>query len=476
MPVEPILTRRTLLRNAAAGGGAALLASHGLPAWARPAAHKHPALRRPDSLPFPHLPQGTPSMEKIEHIVVVMMENHSFDNLLGMVPHQLRGRGSVDGLCVKRGRVRNFNRDIYGLRYYATHASSPCQLDRTPSQAWNASHESYDGGLNDGFVRASGPVAMEFWDRRDIPFSYSLAQHFPVGDRYFCSVLAQTYPNRRFFFTGTASGTIATNNDTFTIPAANGTIWDRLDANHIDWGIYFQDLPSWLIVPGSFTPARASRQRPFSQFASDAAAGKLPQFTFIDPNYDNTSEENPQDIQVGEEFVASIVHALTSAPTWKSTALFITYDEHGGYYDHVPPPRAIPPDAIPPMTKHGDALGGYGRYGFRVPLIVVSPWARAGYVSHVVQDHTSMLAFIERKWNLPAMTFRDANAAPMTDYFDFRKPAFARPPALAPAPGLGPGLEECHAAGLNPPLPSGSASATASDNVGRYLARAYRGR
>jgi phospholipase C len=87
-----------------------------------------------------------------------------------------------------------------------------------------------------------------------------------------------------------------------------------------------------------------------------------------------------------------------------------------------------------------------------------------------------MLAFIERKWNLPAMTFRDANAAPMTDYFDFRKPAFAKPPALAPAPGLGPGLEECHAAGLNPPLPSGSPSGTASDNVGRYLARAYRGR
>ena len=108
------------------------------------------------------------------------------------------------------------------------------------------------------------------------------------------------------------------------------------------------------------------------------------------------------------------------APTWKSTALFLTYDEHGGDYDHVPPPRAIKPDSIAPMLGPGRPPGGYDRYGFRVPLIVVSPWAKPRYVSRVVQDLTSLTAFIERKWNLPAMTFRDANAHPMTDYFDFR--------------------------------------------------------
>jgi phospholipase C len=143
------------------------------------------------------------------------------------------------------------------------------------------------------------------------------------------------------------------------------------------------------------------------------------------------------------------------SPNWKRTALFLTYDEHGGYYDHVPPPRAIKPDAIAPMTAPGDARGGYDRYGFRVPLIVVSPWARPGYVSRVVQDHTSLTAFIERKWNLPAMTFRDANAAPMTDYFDFGRPAFLHPPRLAVAPSLASGLAACHRAGLTPPLPSG---------------------
>jgi phospholipase C len=450
---EATLTRRTLL-GAAAGAGA-VLATRGLPAWARPlvdAGH----LRRPDSLPFPHMPAGHACMPQIKHIVVLMMENHSFDNLLGLVPYEVPARQAVDGLSRRRGRFTNFNRDTDGRRVHAEHADSPCQLEGHPGQNWNASHQSYDGGRNDGFVKASGPIAMRFWDKRDLPFTYSLARHFPIGQRYFCSVLAQTYPNRRFFFTGTASGTIATNNTTFSIPAANGTLLDRFDAHGITYATYYQQVPSWLIVPNILkNPAQTKHAHPIDQFVADASAGALPQFTFIDPNYDTTSEENPQDIQVGEQFVALVVETLMRAPTWKHTALFITYDEHGGYYDHVPPPRAIKPDSIPPMLAPGDLPGAYDRYGFRVPLLVVSPWARRHYVSNVVQDHTSITAFIERKWNLPAMTFRDANAQPMIDYFDFRKPAFREPPALAGAPALGPGLAACHAQGLNPPLPPG---------------------
>ena len=460
------LTRRTLLRGAAGGAAAAMLPA--LPAWARVTAGAS-NLRRPDSRPFPHLPAGTPSMPEIRHIVVLMMENHSFDNLLGMVPHQVPGRRAVDGLTVRGGRLRNFNPDGHGGRLYANRAASPCQLPAQPSQAWDASHQSYDGGRNDGFVRASGPSAMWFWDERDLPFTYSLVRHFPIGERYFCSTLAQTYPNRRFFFAGTASGTISTDNSTFKVPAANGTIWDRLDAHQIDYGIYYQNLPSWVIIPGVLTrPGRAARQHTMSHFFTDAAAGRLPAFSFLDPDYNTTSEENPQDIQVGEQLLAEVVGAVMRSPNWKHTALFITYDEHGGYYDHVPPPRAVKPDSIKPMTKPGDGPGGYDRYGFRVPLVVVSPWARGGYASRIVQDHTSMTAFIERKWNLPALTFRDANAHPMTDYFDFRKPAFARPPRLAAAPKLGPGLAECHAQGLTPPLPAARDGATT--DVARYLA------
>ncbi len=460
------LTRRALLGTAAAGGATAL-AARGLPAWAKPIAEAAAGVRRPDSLPFPNRPAGTESMPEIKHVVMVMMENHSFDNMLGMVPHRVPSRKHVDGLKLRKGKPANYNRDAHGKKVFANHAGTPCQDDGVPTQAWDASHKSWNLGRNNGFVQASGDVAMWFWDQRDIPFTYSLAKHFPIGERYFCSVLAQTYPNRRFFFAGTASGTIATDNSTFTTPAANGTIWDRMSAHNVDWGIYYQQVPSYLIIPASANPLR---QHPYSQFLTDAAAGKLPQFTFLDPNYSNTSQENPQDIQVGEDFLAQITHALMKSPNWKNTALFITYDEHGGYFDHVPPPRAIRPDSIKAMTKPGDPPGDYSRLGFRVPLMVVSPWAKPNYTSRVVQDHTSLTAFIERKWNLPAMTFRDANAHPMTDYFNFKHAAFAKPPKVAPGPPLGPGVTKCHAHGQNPPLPGKSAND--QSKVGTLIERA----
>ena len=441
------LTRRSLL--GAAAGGAAAFAYSGLPAWAKPIAATA-GVRRPDSLPFPHRRPGTESMPQIKHVVVLMMENHSFDNLLGMVPFRVPGRANVDGFTLKHGQPINVNLDANGHKVLARPMSSPCQLVGHPGQDWNASHLSWSGGRNNGFVKASGPVAMSFWDNTDLPFTYSLVRHFPVGNRYFCSVLAQTYPNRRFLFCGTASGLVATDSQTFSTPAANGTIFDRLDQHKIDWTNYYQQVPSPLIVPGYLTPARKNRVKKIDRFFTDAAAGRLPAFTFLDPDYNSTSEENPQDVQDGERFVA--MHG----PAWAKTVLIWTYDEHGGYYDHVPPPRAIKPDNVAPIPVPGQpplAPGGYDRYGFRVPTVVVSPWARAGYVSNVVQDHTSITAFIEHKWNLPAMTFRDANAQPMTDYFDFTAPAFAEPPRLAAAPGLAHGLAQCHAAGLTPPLP-----------------------
>jgi len=446
-PEPAAFTRRTLL--GAAAGGAAVLATRGLPAWARQVA-RPAGLRVPGSLPFPGKPAGTPSVPELEHIVVLMMENHSFDNLLGMVPHQVPGRQSVDGFRLSHGQPVNANPDATGNLIRARHATSPCQLTGEPRQSWNASHQAYDNGRNDGFVTASAPVAMAFCDRRDIPFTYSLAQFFPIGERHFGSVLGQTIPNRRYFFAGTSSGTI---NDTIAIaPPPGGTIFDRLDAHHINWAVYYQDYPSVELVPGAVTPNRLSRIRHFDSFVSDVAAGRLPQFTFLDPDYRTTSQEAPQDIQIGERFIAQVVHALIQARTWKNTALFLTYDEHGGYYDHVPPPPAIPPDSVAPILESGDVPAAFDRYGFRVPMLVISPWAKPRHVSRVVGDHTSITAFIERKWNLPAMTYRDANARPMTDYFDFGKPAFLEPPKLAAAPALGPGFAKCQAAGLSPPL------------------------
>jgi phospholipase C len=144
------------------------------------------------------------------------------------------------------------------------------------------------------------------------------------------------------------------------------------------------------------------------------------------------SEEDPQNIAIGEHFAGRVIDAVMNGPGWERTLLIWTYDEHGGYFDHVPPPAAIPPDDIPPILRPGEqAYNGFAQYGFRVPCAVVSPWARAGYVSHEVFDHTSICALVEAKWNLPAMTFRDANANAMLDMLDLSAPAFRHPPALA---------------------------------------------
>ena len=450
-----LVTRRTLLRGAA--GGAAVLASAGLPAWARQFTATAAGIRRPDSLPFPHLPAGHASMPEIEHIVVLIMENHSFDNLLGMVPYEVKGRERADGLTRRNGKLTNFNLDAQGNRIYVTPAPSPCQLPSHPSNSWNSSHEAYANGTNSGFVTADlgGPIAMSIWDHHDLPFTYSLVRHFPIGERYFSSVLAQTYPEPPLLL-------------------RRNVVWNRRRQDRLadHAGRQRHDLGSTGPRQGQLGDLRRGRPlvrdrprladprppapiKPIADFYADAADGRLPSFTFLDPNYGTTSEENPQDIQIGEQFVASVVKALMHGPKWHTTALFLTYDEHGGYYDHVPPPSAIAPDSIAPIQSPGQAPllpGGFNRYGFRVPLIVVSPWAKENYISKVVQDHTSITAFIERKWNLPAMTFRDANAHPMTDYFDCSKPAFAKPPKLTAAPGLAAGLAQCTAAGLTPPI------------------------
>jgi phospholipase C len=413
-----------------------------------------PPSRQPGSLPFPHLPAGTVNAEMpFDHLIVVMMENHSFDNILGMLPQRFASRVNVDGLPVdSSGSQLAVNNDMQAQPVVASHTPTVCPPTGL-NTSWNASHIAWDGGANDGFVRASSAQAMTFFDLVDLPFTYSLASQFPVGERYFSSVLAPTYPNRRFLFTGTASGLIATEVRTFHTRAAGGTIFDRLDRLGISWKTYYSNAPSMAIIPGAVTRARLRNIARLRHFYADAAAGRLPQVAFVEPAFKYTDEENPEDVQYGEQFVAKVVQALMASSNWRRSVLFYTYDEHGGFYDHVPPPPAIKPDRIPPRLAAGDASGDYDRYGMRVPLIAVSPYSRRNYVSRVVQDHTSILKFIETVWNIGALTFRDANARDMTDYFDFRQRPFLQPPPLAAAPDIGPGLDGCLAAGEHPPTP-----------------------
>ncbi len=453
-PEHPPLSRRQFLGAALAGGAAVTLAACGGPTSGgslRPSGTTPAVLRKPGSLPRPSLPAGTDTMPQIEHIVVVMMENHSYDNWLGML-----GRG--DGFKLdSHGQPTATNPDGQGNLVRAFHMPTPCQLPTKPSQSWNASHIQYDGGRIDGFVRSdSGPVAMGYWTGADLPFSYSLARTFPVADRYFASTMGQTYPNRRYLMAATSLGLVSDPTPTPVRPP-NGTIFDALDSHGISWRNYYSDVPSVLILPiVASGPNAKTSIAPIDSYYRDAAAGTLPGFSIVDPNFSTSSEENPQDILEGEVFVSKVVNAAMSGPGWSKTLLIWCYDEHGGYYDHVPPPSAVKPDDVPPDIKvPPDQPGGFDRYGFRVPCVVVSPYARQDYVSGVVRDHTSILKLVETKWNLPAMTYRDANANGFEDMIDLnRSPAFLHPPTLASP--LDPATSTCPATGPGQIPPPGA--------------------
>jgi phospholipase C len=384
-------------------------------------------LRPPDSLPHPNLPAGTDTLPRVEHVVILMMENHSFDDHFGRL-----GRG--DGLKVAPdGSPLNYNPAPdggYVLSYPMPNTAVP--EGGHISQSWNASHLCWDHGTNAGFARTCGPASMGHFTAEQLPFYYSLATHFPIGDRYFSSVMAQTYPNRRFLIAATALGDVATDpTGVSTVDAPNGTIFDRLDAHGITWKDYYPDVPTAaLFLPEYSNNTSNGRMAHISQFFADAAAGQLPHFALVDPYIDHSEEDG--DISIGEAYAARIIGAVMASPNWSRTAMFLVYDEHGGWYDHVPPQPAVRPDDIPPkITVPPDQSGAYDYTGFRVPCVVISPFAKRDFVSHVVHEHTSLLKFVETKWNLPAMTFRDANARDMYEFFDFTgHPPFAEPPKL----------------------------------------------
>jgi phospholipase C len=415
----------------------------------------------PATRPRPDLDAKSDLIPQIKHIVVLMMENHSYDNQLGML-----GRPGADGFTLRsNGKPTAQNPYPDGRIQHAFRMPTTCQLSGHPSQTWVDSHTQLNAGKLNGFVRSgSGPVSMGYWQKADLPFYYSLASTFPLADRYFCSLLGQTFPNRRYLMAATSLGMV---NDGVPNPfdyPANGTIFDRLHKIGVPWADFFSPLGDFLPTPtaGLFPELVVkypSRMLKIEHFFSMAKAGSLPGFSLVEPNYLSNSEEDPQNIAHGEQFAAQVIDAVISGPGWKNTLLIWTFDEHGGYYDHVVPPRALAPDNIPPDIETGSAYTGFKQYGFRVPCVVVSPWARSSYVSHEVFDHTSICALVEAKWNLPAMTYRDANANNMLDMLDLSAPAFLHPPRMTrPLLDTDPGALACSADGPGTIPPPGSVS------------------
>ncbi len=435
-------------------------------------------LRYPGSRPFPNLPPGTDTMPQIQHIVWCMMENHSYDNILGMLGRAPDQTPRGDGYTINNPTPTAFN--PYGTptftnpyandnKQLAFHMPTTCQGDVTVTQEWQQSHIQYANGTNKGFVISdSGPSAMGYWTGQDLPFTYALANTFPIGDRFFCSLLGQTHPNRRYLIAATSDGMT----DDAGKPPDNliqdltllssprlGTIFDQLSVHNLTWYDYATSYPlgcTALLYPFDDLSA-ALRGTTIGQFFADCAAGRLPNFCIVDMNYRTQSQEKPQNMVVGETFLASVVKAIGASPQWNQTLLVINYDEHGGYADHVPPPVALAPDLTPPRVEIGEsAYDGFHRYGFRVPAVVVSPYAKQNYVSRLVYDHTSVLAMIERKWNLPALTLRDANANDLTDFLDLDAMKSGQPtftPATItglPASGESPATLACR---TQPPVP-----------------------
>ncbi|MGD1056580.1 MAG: alkaline phosphatase family protein [Solirubrobacteraceae bacterium] len=453
---EHSLTRRTFLRYGGSFGAAVASMSSGA-LW-RAAAAAGAGTRAPDSLPYRKLPAGTATGAfPFDHLVVVMMENHSFDNLLGDLSRS--GKHKADGLRFNhKGVALNSNPGPEGpVQSFAipTTVQSP-----SVTQTWNATHEQIDEGRMDGFVRSvNSDEPMGYWTEDVLPFAYSFARTFPLANRWFCSAPCQTYPNRRFLMAGTAYGDISTSTESLSDPPPpNGTIFDRLHAYDISWKNYFTDLPQTAIIP-SIIEKYPGNISPYAQFLADCKVGTLPSVSFVDPEFGALSdigepltkvpglealgvklqetggdEESTQNMAYGEYWAYQTVQAVLNSPAWPRTLLVYTYDEHGGYYDHVPPPAAIAPDSIPPKLGAGDAPGGYDLYGPRVPGIVASPYSKPNAVTNHVHDHTSVLATIEAQWNLPALTYRDANARTVADFLDVNEAAFMEPPTITEPP------------------------------------------
>jgi len=389
------------------------------------------------ALPVETLAPGQPHGDQIpiDHIVVLMQENRSFDHYMD----QLFREGAPPE---RRLAPLPPNPDpTGGPPIYPFHQTRLCEVADL-SHSWNASHQQWNGGRNDGFTATntvtgdpSGSRALGYYGSADLAFYYALYTTFTMSDRHFASVLGPTYPNRLFLMAGTSFGYVRN-----VIPASpdkyGPSIFERLNDAGIPWKVYAPDLP----FNSFFTGARTfiTRLVPLDEFYADAASGDLPPVAFVEPEYFGgpnveSDEHPPANPQVGQAFVATVVQALFDSPAWPHTAFFLTYDEHGGYYDHVPPPQACIPGDHPPMLEPGDVVADFDRYGFRVPFVLVSPYARPHFVSHRVQDHTSILRFIETRFDLPALTARDANADPLLDLFDFQNPAFLTPPTLPEA-------------------------------------------
>ncbi len=375
----------------------------------------------------PNVPHG--DALPFEHVVVLMMENRSFDHYFSKLPDV----GITD---VDVASDSDFNFDPLQIppeQVTRFHETRQCIVD--VAHHWTEVHLQFNLGMMDGFVATNNPGgarAMGYYDQNDLPYYYWLAQNFSLSDRHFSSLLGPTWPNRFYFYGATSWGNTKTGDISVLIDDRYQTankITDQLDAAGRSWKIYRDGLVSFGIIFDPLNPRYIGTS--MAEFDADVDNDTLPNLSIIDPTFlgsQQNDEHPPANTQLGPEFVGRVLNKILSNPVvWQKTVFVLFYDEHGGFYDHTPPPPACEPDNFVPQDFRFDRLG------IRTPIIVASPWNKRGYVSHIVTDLTSVTRFIQNRFDLPAMTARDANAWPMLDMFDFTNPPNLAAPAGAPS-------------------------------------------
>jgi phospholipase C len=383
------VSRRRFLKGAAAAGG--LLSLDGF---------------NPVRLAFAQtgaLPP--PQASGIEHIVVLMMENRSFDHMLGW----------LDGADGRQAGLKY--RDAAGT-LHRTYRLAPDYQGcghSDPDHSYEGGRIEFNNGACDGWLRAGNndEYAIGYYVKQDMPFFAGAATRWTACDRYFSAIMAGTFPNR-IYQHAAQTDRLANTFDVSTLP----TIWDRLAAAGLEGRYYFSDLP----FLGLWGAKYVDIGRPIASFFADAAAGTLPAVSFVEPRFLGeeqgvSNDDHPfADIRNGQAFMNAIYSAVTTSPAWASTVFVINYDEWGGFFDHVPPPLAPIPDAD---RTAGDSEG---RLGFRTPCLVISPFAQREHVSHLSLDHTSILKMIEWRWSLEPLTVRDAAATNLAEVLQFDAP------------------------------------------------------
>jgi phospholipase C len=410
---------------AGARGGAAAP-----PPGSRP--HKTPTAPKATPLPGPADSAATATGDRtaaaIKHIVVIVQEGHTFDNYFGTYP-------GADGVPVTTSQPVDPADPTKG-----SVAPSGLTSPRTPhlSSGLTTALEAYDGGKMDGFVAAQQRRHLAYdqvlghYDESVLSAYWQLAGNYTLLDEYFSSAMAGSPENHLYLYTGRSANPVD-RGDPKGHNIAN--IFDRLDAAHLDWNVYVGNYqPSVTyhkLAPGAENasqlvrvpmldmpsivdnPTRFARIVDQKQLDKDIAGGRLPSVSYVLPA--GNSERAPGATNNGQEHVAGTIDAIMRSPEWSSTAILLTWSDWGGFYDHVAPKQL-----------DGDGLG------FRVPALVISPYAKAGFVDHTPSEHASVLAFIEHVFNLAPLTVRDEKASNLLEAFDFSKPARAAVPVAVP--------------------------------------------